>query len=90
MLRRYVIAVMLSLAFVAPALVFSAPASACNAYSSSCNHPTVNVVGQVFVAAVVVLILGAWLWFRFGRPGRAPRPLRWLAAWITRRSASRD
>jgi hypothetical protein len=90
MFRRYLIAVMLLLALVGSALTLASPASACNAYNSSCNSPTVSVVGEVFVAAVVVLVLGAWLWFRFGRLESVPRPLRRLATRVARRPGSRD
>jgi hypothetical protein len=63
-------------------VLWSAPESAsasCGLFDSSCSDPTLSVAGQVFVALVVVVIVGSLIWWRFGSGGPLARFLLWRA-----------
>ena len=70
-------------------LAIPSTAQACGLFDSSCKNPTISVHGQVFIAVLIVLILGGVVAWRIGRPRALMRALVRIENRRTKRAARR-
>jgi hypothetical protein len=65
-------------------------ADACGIFDSSCKSPTISVRGQVFIAVIIVLILGGLIVWRVGKPRLLVRVMVWIENRRVKRAARRN